>query len=83
MKRILMASLLLLAFCIPGFSQYDKFAKLLTPANCSDLQPLSINNSGKILATVNNFRGEPKLILIGVKGFTNVNLPLVTGTTSV
>jgi len=78
MKKIFVALILLLVFCIPGLAQYTKFTPLLTPAKGSNLVPISINNSGKILATYTNATGQRKLIFAGTKGFTNVNIPLDT-----
>ena len=81
MKKLLMTLAALFAFCIPGLSQY-KFVDLFTPPNGSNPIPVSINNSGKILATYSNSRGQRKLIFAGVNGFTNINIPLDTSTTS-
>jgi hypothetical protein len=82
MKKIFVALILLLVFCIPGLAQYTKFTPLLTPAKGSNLVPISINNANQILATYTNATGQRKLIFAGTKGFTNVNIPLDTSTVS-
>jgi len=88
MKKILISSLLLFAFCIPGLSQY-KFTKLFTPPNYGNLMPHHINNLGKIVATITKIDMfgdfnvfQQKAIFAGVNGFANINIPPNTSTTS-
>jgi hypothetical protein len=87
MKKILISSLLLFTFCIPGLSQF-KFTKLFTPPTYESLIPFHINNLGKIVAIIDridpNFPvpTNQKAIFAGVNGFANINIPPNTSTTS-
>ena len=67
MKKILISSLLLFAFCIPGLSQY-KFTKLFTPPNYGNLMPHHINNLGKIVATITKI--DMRTVLSAVVGLS-------------